>query len=178
MGSHIRKILFFVILIGLTVVAYFYMIKPANDQLAEKQLQVSNNTTKLEELEKITSDTEALSKEIEEMKHAIVFFEQKLPPKSEIHAVLEDITVIAKKQGLTSKSIRSLKQKDYEGYIERPLQMELSGDFSSYYSFLLELEKMDRITKISELSLKKKSKHEGQTEATLVVSVFFQDIQA
>ena len=52
--------------------------------------------------------------------------------------------------------------------------MELHGNFNSYYSFLLELERLDRITKIRELTLKKKSKYEGQTEAKFVMSIFFQ----
>lgn len=53
--------------------------------------------------------------------------------------------------------------------------MELHGDFSAYYSFLLDLEKLDRIAKIRELTLKKKPKLEGQIEATFVMSIFFQD---
>ncbi|MCK4999884.1 MAG: type 4a pilus biogenesis protein PilO [Anaerohalosphaera sp.] len=178
MSSTIRKIIFLVVLLGLTFVAYAYMIKPANQELTTQRNKVTQDLAKLIELEKATADAESIAKQMEEMKNAIDFFESKLPPKSEIHTVLEDITVIAKNQGLTSKSIRTLKQKTYEGYIEKPLKMELSGDFSSYYSFLLELEKMDRIAKIQELSLKKKSKHEGQTEAVFVVSVFFQDSQS
>jgi type IV pilus assembly protein PilO len=51
--------------------------------------------------------------------------------------------------------------------------MELHGNFNSYYAFLLELEQLDRITKIRELELKK-SDREGQTEATFVMSIFFQ----
>ena len=83
--------------------------------------------------------------------------------------------MIVQKHGLTTKTIRTLKCKDNHGHIEQPLEVELHGDFSSYYSFLLELEKLDRITKIRELSIKKKSKQEGYTEARFVVSIFFQN---
>nr|MBC8378116.1 type 4a pilus biogenesis protein PilO [Planctomycetota bacterium] len=69
---------------------------------------------------------------------------------------------------------RTMKNEENRGYIEQPLEMELDGNFNAYYSFLLELEKLDRITKIRELKLKKKSKHEGQTEAKFVMSIFFQ----
>jgi len=60
------------------------------------------------------------------------------------------------------------------GYIEQPLKMKLEGDFNSYYSFLLDIEKLDRITKIRKLKLNKKSKAQGYTEAECVVSIFFQ----
>ncbi len=82
--------------------------------------------------------------------------------------------MIAKRNNLTSKMIRTLKTKQNSGYIELPLKMELQGDFKSYYSFLLELEQLDRITKIRELNLKKEDKTEGQINASFVVSIFFQ----
>jgi hypothetical protein len=43
----------------------------------------------------------------------------------------------------------------------------------SYYSFLLELEQLDRITKIRELTLTKDDDNEGCMEASFTVSIFF-----
>ena len=57
--------------------------------------------------------------------------------------------------------------------MEQPLRMELMGDFNSFYSFLLELEELDRIMKIRELKLEKLS--ESEITADFVVSVFFQN---
>ena len=55
--------------------------------------------------------------------------------------------------------------------------MELGGDFSSFYSFLLELEQLPRIMKIRELELDKMKKEgEGQIGADFVISIFFQNI--
>ena len=68
-------------------------------------------------------------------------------------------------------------QREYMGYIEQPLKMELYGNFDAYYSFLLDLEQMPRITKIRELVLKKDKEHEGMTTAEFVVSIFFQGAQ-
>jgi len=59
--------------------------------------------------------------------------------------------------------------------VEQPLEMELDGGFNAYYSFLLELEKLDRITKIRQLNLKKKTRDQGQTTAKFVMSIFFLD---
>jgi len=89
--------------------------------------------------------------------------------------VLEQVTVIAQKQGLKPKTIRTLKKQDNSGYIEQPLKMELVGNFSSFYSFLLELEKLPRIMKIRELKLDKQASTEGQIAADFVISIFFQN---
>jgi len=175
MTSGLRKVVFFILLLGVAYGAYEYMIKPANRDLAEKKTQIEKNMAKLAEFEKATVAAGDLSRQLEQLQEAIEFFESKLPPKSEIHKVLEQVTVIAQKQGLKPKTIRTLKKKDNSGYIEQPLKMELVGNFNSFYSFLLELEKLPRIMKIRELELDKLTKDEGQISADFVVSIFFQN---
>ena len=122
-----------------------------------------------------TAAAEDLAKQLEQLKEAIGFFESRLPPKSKIHEVLEQVTVIAQKEGLEPKIIRTLKEKDNSGYIEQPLKMELQGNFSSFYSFLLELENLPRIMKIRELKLEKQKTDEGRIAADFIVSIFFQN---
>ncbi len=175
MTSGLRKVIFFILLLGLTYLAYQYMIKPANSALAEKKDLVQAKLVKLTEFEKATAAAKDLSKQLEQLQEAIEFFESKLPPTSEIDKVLQDVTVIAQKHGLRSKTIRALKKKDNSGYIEQPLKMELVGNFNSFYSFLLELEKLPRIMKIRELKLKKQTNREGRIAANFIVSIFFQN---
>jgi type IV pilus assembly protein PilO len=176
MTGNFRKAVFFILLLGVAVVGYQYMIKPANKHLAETKGRVEAKMAQLAKFEKATAAAEDLTKQLEQLKEAIEFFESKLPPKSQIHEVLEQVTVIAQKQGLKPKTIRTLKEKDNSGYIEQPLRMELEGNFSSFYSFLLELEKLPRIMKIRELELKKQTDDEGQISADFIVSIFFQNI--
>lgn len=175
MAMYLRKIVFFVLLLGVAYIAYQYMIKPANRNLAEKKNQIEKKMAKLAEFEKATAAAEGLSKQLDQLQEAIAFFESKLPPKSEIDKVLHDVTLIGQKQNLRSKRILRLKEKDNSGYIEQPLKMELEGNFNSFYSFLLELEKLPRIMKIRELDLEKQTDDEGQISAEFIVSIFFQN---
>ncbi len=178
MSPNLRKVIFFAILIGLAFVSYTYMIKPANESLIVQKTAMEQKRAKLRELENATITAADLDKQLAQMEEVIEVFESKLPPKSEIYKVLKNVTVIARKHGLTPKTIRTLPRKNNNGYIEQPIKMELDGNFNSYYAFLLELEKLDRIMKIRKLSLKKQSKHEGVAEATFEVSIFFQDANA
>ena len=175
MTSGFRKAVFSALLFGLAVVGYQYMIKPANSHLAEAKGRLETKLTQFAKFGKAAAAAEDLTKQLEELEEAIKFFESKLPPKSQVHEVLEQVTVIAQKQGLKPKTIRTLKKKDNSGYIEQPLKMELVGNFSSFYSFLLELEKLPRIMKIRELKLDKRADTEGQIAADFVVSIFFQN---
>jgi type IV pilus assembly protein PilO len=175
MIGRFRKVVFFVLLIGVAVVGYRYMIRPANKHLAEAKQRVEAKLAKLAEFEQATAAAEDLTKQLEQLKEAIEFFESRLPPTSEIHKVLEQVTVIAQKQGLKPKTISTLQKKNNNGYVEQPLKMELVGNFNAFYSFLLELEMLPRIMKIRELELEKQGEQEGQVTADFIVSIFFQD---
>jgi type IV pilus assembly protein PilO len=175
MTSGLRKVVFFVLLVGVACIAYQFMIKPANKRLAEDKAKLQVKSAKLTEFEQATAAAESLNKQLEQLHDAIEFFESKLPPTSEIDKVLRDVTVIGEKQGLKSKTIRTLKKKNNSGYVEQPLKMELVGNFRSFYSFLLELEKLPRIMKIRELKLEKQTQQEGQITTNFVVSIFFQN---
>ena len=175
MTSGLRKAVFFVLLIAFAAAGYQYMIKPANRHLAEAKQRVEGKRAKLTEFEDATAKAEDLNKQLEQLQEAVRFFESKLPPTSEVHKVLEQVTVIAQKQGLKPKTIRTLQQKDNSGYIEQPLNMKLVGNFTSFYSFLLELEKLPRIMKLRELKLQKQNDNEGLVAAEFVLSIFFQN---
>ncbi len=175
MTGGLRKAVFFALVVGVTIVGYQYLIKPANKHLAEAKARVEAKMAKLSDFEKATSAAEDFTKQLEQLQEAIAFFESKLPPKSQIHKVLEQVTIIAQKEGLKPKTIRTLAEKDNSGYIEQPLRMELVGNFKAFYSFLLELEKLPRIMKIRELEINKQANNEGQIAANFVVSIFFQN---
>ncbi len=176
MTSGIRKAIFFVLLLGVSAAGYQYMIQPANQKLAEARQHVSGQRAKLAEFEEATIKAEDLNKQLSQLEEAVRFFESKLPPTSEIHKVLEQVTVIVQKQGLEPKTIRTLPRKeDNSGYVEQPLKMELVGNFNAFYSFLLEIEKLPRIMKIRELKLEKDKEGDGEVTADFIVSIFFQN---
>jgi type IV pilus assembly protein PilO len=175
MTGAFKKAVFFILLLGLAVIGYQRMIKRANTRLVKQKAQVETKLAKLTEFEQAGAAAESLTKQLEQLQEAVEFFESKLPPTNEIDKVLRDVTVIAEKQGLKPKTIRTLTKKNNSGYIEQPLKMELVGNFNSFYSFLLELEQLPRIMKIRDLELRKQTRGEGQIAANFVVSIFFQN---
>lgn len=174
MKSGARKIVFFFVLVGVAYLAYQYWIKPVNAKLGKQRAQLHQKLAKLEDVEKTIPAADDLARQLEKLQQAVEFFENRLPPTSEIDKVLHDVTVIVQNQGLRSKRVLRLQKKDDSGYIEQPLKMELVGNFNSFYSFLLELEELPRIMKIRELELDKQTEHEGQIAANFIVSIFFQ----
>ncbi|MGA2914912.1 MAG: type 4a pilus biogenesis protein PilO [Sedimentisphaerales bacterium] len=173
MSSNLRKIVLFVMMLGLAWFAYIYMIKPADAAIDRQRQQINTKLAKLNELEKLSSQADDISRQLSKLSEAVGFFRNKLPPESEIHKVLENITLIAQKQGLVPGTITALKTQECNGYIEQPLKMELAGSFYAFYTFLTEAEKSPRIIRVRELEVKIDDKNPAEVKANVVISVFF-----
>ena len=61
MAGNLRKIVFFILLIGITYFSYKYMIKPANKGLAEQKARVQKKKVKLAGIEKAAMAASTLS---------------------------------------------------------------------------------------------------------------------
>src|SRR5207237_272995 len=113
-------------------------------------------------LKTATTGISDLEKKIADLQSAIAFFESKLPQEKEIDKILQELWQMAEANALQTKTIKTLKSERAGGYSEQPIQMTLSGDFHGFYSFLLQLEKLSRITRVSQLKLEKITTNEGE----------------
>jgi len=67
-----------------------------------------------------------------------------------------------------------MKSQRGSNFSEQPIQLSLSGDFNGYYSFLLQLEKLPRLTRITEMKLEKISERDGEMTAQMTLNIFFE----
>ena len=172
-----REILFIMLLLAVPVGAYLFVFEPRNKQIEEVREEIKRKQAKLEELETATKKIPDLGEEIDRLTDAIEIIEQKLPDERKVDEVLKQIWEMAARQRLTPKSVRTDKPLPTNQYSELPIQMEIVGDFDGFYSFLLELEKLPRITQLPKMKLTKladKDLAQGQMRAEVVLSVFFE----
>ena len=174
MRFGIRQLIFFLLLLGMPVAAYFFVFAPRNVQIAEARAEIQRKQTKLDQLEKATRNIEDLGLEIDKLSEAIDMFEQKLPAEREVEVVLQQIWQMAARHGLTPKSIRTDKPVTLSQYSELPIKIVIIGDFDGFYSFLLDLEKLRRITRTSKMTLTKNKKEEGKMKADFMLSIFYE----
>lgn len=175
MRVGIRETLFFLLLLAMPVAAYFFVFEPRNQQIAEARKEIRQKQQKLEQLEAATKNIADLGVEIDRLAQAIDLFEEKLPAEREVEVILKQVWQLAARQRLIPKSIRTDKPITNAQYHEQPILMTIVGDFDGFYQFLLDLEKLQRITRVPQMKLKKdKKSNEGEMVADIVLSIFFE----
>ncbi len=173
MKFGIRELLFVLLLMGIPAGAYYWVFQPANLHIQKQQALVQEKTQKLAKLQKALVGIKNLNEEVEKLKNAVSFFEDKLPPQHEIHKVLDQVTRIAEEHRLDTKLFQTLKTQPCTAYSEQPIQMEVGGNFDSFYQFLLNIEKMPRITRITNMVLEKNKDMQSKMSAKFTLSIFF-----
>lgn len=174
MKLGIRELLFFVVLIGLLGCAYFFFFNKVNLRRQELQSDIQKKQQDLANVRQATAGIDDLNRKIAELQQAIVFFESKLPQEKEIDKILKEVWQMAEANSLQTKSIKTLKSERSAHYSEQPISVGLSGDFNGFYAFLLQLEKLPRITRLTQMNLTKINDRDGEMQAQLTLSIFFE----
>ncbi|MCS7032630.1 MAG: type 4a pilus biogenesis protein PilO [Phycisphaerae bacterium] len=174
MRFGIRELVFVLAMLGLLGSSYFLVFQKSNLKRDALRADVESKRKALLNLRQATAGIEDLGKKIDELQKAIEFFESKLPQEQEIDKILKEVWQMAEANSLTTRTVKTMKAERSAGYSELPIQMNLSGDFNGFYSFLLQLEKLPRITRLTHMNLQKIDERDGEMTANMTLSIFFE----
>ena len=174
MRCGFRELIFVALMVGMLGSTYWFVFKPDAEKRATIQMDMSSKKKALTDLRSQTAGVKDLEKKITELEEAIAFFEDKLPKASQVDDLLEGVNREAKKYNLNTKSFRPMKIENYAAYSEQPIQMTIAGNFNGFYSFLLDMERLSRIVRVSQMKINKIGSTDGDTEVQMTISIFFE----
>ena len=174
MKFGIRELILVCAMVGLLVCSWLFVFKKANAKVVDLKQKTETKQKELGTLDKATTGIEDLGRKIDELQKAITFFESKLPQEREIDKILREVSQMAEQNSLQTKTIKMLKSERGPSYSEQPISVSLSGDFDGFYTFLLQLEKLSRITRVTQMSLEKINERDGEMQAQMTLSIFFE----
>ena len=180
MRFGLRESLFFLLLLAVPVAAFFLVFEPRNRDIEEAREEIRQKQAKLEALERATTTIQDLGGEIDRLTRAIAMFERQLPAQRDVEVILREVAELAKKHDLLIESLRTDKVIPEAGYAKLPIRMQITGNFDSFYSFLLDLERLERITALPmlELNRNKREREQGpEMQADVRLDIFFEEPQ-
>jgi len=174
MKFGIREIIFVLVMLALLGSTNYFVFSKSNKRKADRLADIHTKQSALGNLQQATAGISDLNRKIDELQKAITFFESKLPQEKEVDKILREVWQMAEANSLTTRTIKTMKSERGPNYSEQPIQMSLSGDFNGFYSFLLQLEKLPRITRVTQMKLEKINDHDGEMQAQMTLSIFFE----
>ena len=174
MKIGLRELIFLAMLIAMPVGGWWLVFKPGAEQVSQARAEIEAKRQRLNQLDGVAKHIEDMGPEITRLTEAIAVFEAKLPAEKEVDVVLKQVSQLTAKRQLKPLSVRADKIVKSARYSELPLKMKIQGGFEGYYGFLLDMERLSRITRIPQMKLSKLKDTEGQMEAEFTLSIFFE----
>ena len=99
------------------------------------------------------ANLEELKEQLEEMRRTFGTLLRQLPSKTEIPAVIVDISQTALSSGLEVKLFKPGDEVEKEFYAEKPIQLTLQGDYHQFGTFASEVAELPRIVTLHNINL-------------------------
>jgi type IV pilus assembly protein PilO len=174
MKLGIREMVFFVVMLGLLGCSYVLVFKKMDQKRLALTQEVQQKQKALADLRDATAGVQSLGQKIDDLQKTISFFESRLPEEREVDTILKEVWQMAQDNSLQTRTVRTLPTESIASVRRQPIEMTLSGDFRGFYAFLLQLEKLPRLTRVTDMQLEKINEHDGEMTAKVTLSIFFE----
>lgn len=175
MNLGVRSACILMVVVGLPIASYFLVFKPTNAKLVQDRAECDQKEKYLAKLAEIGERDADLARANDEIRRSITLIEQRLPSGKEIDALVRRVSDLAVSAGLNPPAIKSARPVPSGLYMEQPLEMEVSGSFVGFFTFLAQVEKLPRITRIHDLKITGQGKDDVELKAEFTLSIYFQD---
>ena len=157
----VKVIIWLLIFIGALALGYFLHVTELQKELDRIVVQETNLRTDYEEkfFQAVHLDAYRLQqKKMEETFEAIL---SQLPSDTEIPGLIEDITQVGLENGLEFSSIDLQSEAVHEFYIEKPIQIVVSGGYHNLGSFVSDVADLSRIVTLHDFTIRPKGRSVG-----------------
>jgi type IV pilus assembly protein PilO len=155
MKLGIREMIFLLVLAAIPVAAWFFVFEPRNQDIEQSRREIAQMESTLIRLDQLTHEVGDVRNAIDEAELRLADFRQNIPDANEVDDMLAEIHRIGERNALGISSIRALNRTETQGYAEIPLSLEIDGSFRGLYRFLIDLERLPRITRVRDLKLQR-----------------------
>lgn len=161
--------------VGLPVASYFMVFSPTNKEITRAKEEVAHMESLLAKLQEEAAKKTDFERANQQLEEGIKIIEERLPSNQEVDSVVRQVSNLAVESGLEPPTIKSNRAVPAGLYMEQPLEMQTTGSFVGFHTFLTRLEKLPRVTRIHDFELQGTPVSGQELEASFTLSIYFQD---
>jgi type IV pilus assembly protein PilO len=157
----------FILLIAAAImgVAYWKDIGPLQESLKKVQEEEQNLRVTFEAKQKKAANLDALKQQLEDIKETFGDLLKRLPNKTEVAALLVDISQQGLGAGLEFDLFKPGQEKPADFYVELPIQIQVKGTYHEFGDFISGVSDLPRIVTNHNIKIRPV----GGNEASLVL---------
>ena len=157
----VKVILWALVFAGALALGYFLHVTNLQNELGNVVAEEGNLREDYEKKYFEAAHLEAYRQQQKEMEESFEAILRQLPSDTEIPGLIEDITLVGLKNGLTFTSIDLEPEAKHEFYIEKPIAIVVSGGYHGLGSFVSDVADLSRIVTLHDFTIKPQRRQSG-----------------
>lgn len=149
----VKVIIWLIAFAGAIAGGYFLHVTNLQSELQKSQRQEGQLKGDYENKYAQAVHLEAYRKQQQEMEESFEAILRQLPGDTEIPGLIEDITLVGLKNGLSFASIDLEPEVQHEFYIEKPIRIIVSGSYHDLGAFVSDVADLSRIVTLHDFSI-------------------------
>ncbi len=138
---------FFIVLLLVVIVllGWYFQISDQQDQLSQQQRREMTLRTEFKSKQAKAVNLEALRKQLADMKDMLRQMLRQLPSKTEMPALLVDISQTALAAGLQIQTFARGQESKKDFYAEQPIKLNMTGTYHQFGTFISGVASLPRV---------------------------------
>ncbi|MEM7364676.1 MAG: type 4a pilus biogenesis protein PilO [Pseudomonadota bacterium] len=169
--TAIKVIIWVVVFVGAIAAGYFAHITGLQGDLQKVVQDEVNLRADYESKYFEAAHLEDYRRQQREMEESFEAILRQLPGDTEIPGLIEDITLVGLENGLTFSSIALQSEVAQEFYIEKPIQIKVSGSYHDLGAFVSDVADLSRIVTLHDFTISKVSGKAGDGGGLLQMDI-------
>lgn len=152
---------------------YLFGYRPATARLADLRSQIEAKSRELKSNQVRTKVRPEVEQMVNDSRRKLARFDKQLPRHDEWGQFLNDITLLRDQAGLRDCHIIPTGARPNDLFVEFPINVKFQGDFLSVFSFLRQMEQMQRLTRVRDLTVKARQPGSGVVDVSLSMNIYY-----
>lgn len=149
----VKVIIWIIVFVGALVAGYFLHVTNLQAELQKAINKEGQLKSDFEDKYEQAVHLEAYRKQQQEMEQSFEAILRQLPGDTEIPGLIEDITLVGLKNGLSFSSIDLESEVQHEFYIEKPIRIVVSGSYHDLGAFVSDVADLSRIVTLHDFQI-------------------------
>ena len=152
---------------------YVFAYRPSGARLATLRQDVEIKRRELKDNQSRTQIRPVVEQTVNERRRKLERFDKKLPKQQDFGQFYNDITFLGRQSALSKCSVEpAAVPKRNDKFVELPIDLRFEGNFLNVFSFLRQIDQMQRLTRIHNLKVTSKG-NAGQVEVQLSMNIYY-----
>jgi len=165
-----------IVMVSLITCFFAFGYRPTNQRRNALREEIHAKVGQLETNQARAQNLPGLAFDVERLRLKLDKVNKKLPKTPGLAEFINDTAQVSNAYGIKKLMHQQGMMRRQDLYGEIPIVMSFEGDFTNVFGFVRQLEEMQRLARVKQMTVKCKDGKAGQVDVSLTMNIYFSEL--